>query len=219
MNQLGASLMCTNLMNVEKDVKELDQAGIDFYHIDVMDGNFVNNFTLGPDFVKQLRKITNTDIDVHIMAQDPDKFITMFADAGANRISLHVESTKHLQGALTKIRSLGLQVGVAINPATPLNSLKYILDTIDFVCLMTVNPGFAGQTFIDSMYNKIADLNHMIQTSGYDVAIEVDGNIGDQTIPLCKENGANWYVGGTSAIYNQTGSLSQNVEHTKELLK
>lgn len=219
MRKIGASLMCTNLMNVERDIKELDEAGIDFYHIDVMDGQFVNNFALSPDFVKQLKTITNTDIDVHIMAENCERFIDMFADAGADMISIHVESTNHLQAALSKIKERGLKAGVVLNPATPLNVLDYVLDLIDYVCIMTVNPGFAGQKFIPTMYEKIKAVNEIIQKSSYDIKIEVDGNIGEHTILQCMANGASLFVGGTSAIYKKTGTLAQNVAIVKELIK
>lgn len=217
--KLGPSLMCTNLMNVESDIKELDAANVDFYHIDIMDGNFVSNFTLGPDFVRQVRKLTNKPLDIHIMANNPEHYIELFAEAGADMISIHSEGTKHLQGALAKIRKLGLKSGVALNPETSIDVLQYVLDVTDYVCLMTVNPGFAGQKFIPAMYKKIRQLHEMIVASGYPIEIEVDGNIGEETIPQCKQNGAVLYVGGTSAVYKKGCTLFDNVQATRLLLQ
>ena len=217
-NKIGPSLMCTDLMNVKRDITELDEAGVDFYHIDIMDGNFVPNFTLGPDFVKSVRKQTNKPLDVHIMAEKPERFIEMLAEAGADMISIHAEATNHLEGTLAKIKNLGLKAGVAINPGTPLEVLNFVLNVTDYVCLMTVNPGFAGQKFIPSMYDKINKLDKMIKESGHNIEIEVDGNIGDLTIPKCKKNGATMFVGGTSIIYKKEGSLLDNVTAVKKLL-
>lgn len=219
MRKIAPSLMCTDLGNVESDIKELDKANVDFYHIDIMDGQFVPNFTLGPDFVKTVRALTNKPLDVHIMSYDPEKFIDLFHEPGADMISIHAEATKNLQGTLTKIQQLGMKSGVAINPSTPLSVLDYVYDVTDYVTLMTVNPGFAGQKFIPSMYEKIEELKSNILTRKLDIKIEVDGNIGETTIPKCIEVGADWFIGGTSAIYKKENSLYDNVQKTKELLK
>ncbi|ALV22138.1 MULTISPECIES: ribulose-phosphate 3-epimerase [Carnobacterium] len=218
MNKLGPSLMCTDLGNVEQDIKELDNAAVDFYHIDVMDGVFVPNFGLNPDFVKRVREITEKPLDVHLMVTDPSRYIDTFAEAGADMISIHAEATSNLQGDLARIQAHGLKAGVAINPATSLDVLEYVYDVTDYVVVMTVNPGFAGQKFIPATYDKIQELSDQIKKRGLQIEIQVDGNIGENTIPKCKDNGATMYIGGSSAVYNSTGTLKENVQKTKQLL-
>ena len=218
MNKLGPSLMCTDLGNVEQDIKELDNAAVDFYHIDVMDGVFVPNFGLNPDFVKRVREITEKPLDVHLMVTDPSRYIDTFAEAGADMISIHAEATTNLQGDLARIQAHGLKAGVAINPATSLDVLEYVYDVTDYVVVMTVNPGFAGQKFIPATYDKIQELSDQIKKRELQIEIQVDGNIGENTIPKCKDNGATMYIGGSSAVYNSTGTLKENVQKTKQLL-
>ncbi|MET2028483.1 ribulose-phosphate 3-epimerase [Enterococcus faecium] len=218
MNKLGPSLMCTDLGNVEQDIKELDNAAVDFYHIDVMDGVFVPNFGLNIDFVKRVREITEKPLDVHLMVTDPSRYIDTFAEAGADMISIHAEATTNLQGDLARIQAHGLKAGVAINPATTLDVLEYVYDVTDYVVVMTVNPGFAGQKFIPAIYDKIQELSDQIKKRGLKIEIQVDGNIGENTIPKCKDNGATMYIGGSSAVYNSAGTLEENVKKTKQLL-
>lgn len=219
MLKIGPSLMCTDLGNVENDIKELDKAEVDFYHIDIMDGQFVPNFTLGPDFVQMVSQVTQKPLDVHLMVENPERFIDMFADSGASMIAVHAEATTNLQGTLTRIRELGLKAGVAINPSTPLDVLDYVYSVVDYVIIMTVNPGFAGQTFITDMYEKINRLKSEIIKRNLSIDIEVDGNIGDQTIPLCVKNGATMFIGGTSSVYKKGKRLQDNIEHMRMVLE
>lgn len=218
MYKVAPSLMVTDLSRVGEDIKELDNAGVEQYHIDIMDGHFVPNFTLGPDFVKKVNELTNTPLDLHLMIENPENYIDMFYEAGADMISIHAEATNNLEGTLQKIQKLGMKAGVAINPATPLSVLDYVYPVIDYVLVMTVNPGFAGQKFIPAMYQKIADLRHIIDSKGMNIDIEVDGNLGSQTIPGCVNSGAEWFVGGTSSVYQKDHSLIENVAAVRQLL-
>lgn len=184
----------------------------------MMDGKFVPNFTLGQDFVRAVRRMTNTVIDVHLMIEQPERYIDLFADAGADMISIHQESTVNLYSTLEKIRNKGIKAGVAINPSTTFEFLEYVYDLTDYVVVMTVNPGFAGQKFIPAMYNKINKLNRKIKEYNRNIKIQVDGNIGAETLPKCKENGAAMYVLGTSAVFNNQSTLKENILNTRRLL-
>ncbi|WP_018665385.1 ribulose-phosphate 3-epimerase [Heyndrickxia acidiproducens] len=219
MNKIGPSLMCADLGHLAENIREMDKAGVDFYHLDVMDGLFVPNFTLGPDFIKTVRKLTDKPLDTHLMIRNPERYIDLFAGCGSDMISVHAEATDNLQGALVKIKNAGLKAGVAINPATPLDVLDYVYDVTDYVVVMTVNPGFAGQKFIPAVYEKIARLHEKIEQNHFDIEIEVDGNIGAGTIPACKQNGATMYVCGTSAVFKKEGTLGENVARTRQLLE
>jgi ribulose-phosphate 3-epimerase len=216
---IGPSLMCADLGNLRKSVQSLEAGGVDFYHLDIMDGKFVPNFTFGPDLIKAVRPLTKKPFDVHLMVEEPDQFIDLFGDAGANMISVHIEATKHLQKTLQHIRDRGMKAGLAINPSTPLTELDYVLDVTDYVCLMTVNPGFAGQSFIPSMLVKISDLKRMINASGFDIPIEVDGNISYEIIPKVMERGASMLVCGTSSLFKPNTDLQMQAEKLRSFVQ
>ncbi|EJF90430.1 ribulose-phosphate 3-epimerase [Bartonella tamiae] len=217
MSQLGASLMCADFLNLGSQIQSLEKGNIDFYHIDIMDGQFVDNFALSIDFIKAIRPTTQKLIDVHLMVKNPDRYIKLLADAGSDSVSIHSEVTPHLQASLQKIKDCGMKAGVALNPATKIEHLDYVADKMDLLLLMTVNPGFAGQKFIPTMYQKIADAKKWIHQHNPNIVIEVDGNIGASTIPECHKNGAEMYVLGTSALFRKENTIEKNIEITRAL--
>ncbi|AZP05206.1 ribulose-phosphate 3-epimerase [Jeotgalibaca ciconiae] len=197
---IAPSILSADFANLERDVKRAEEAGAKYIHIDAMDGNFVNNLTLGPNVVQAIRPHTKLPLDCHLMVEDPEKLIPSFAKAGADIISIHVEATKHIHGALQMIRNEDVAAGVVINPGTPVEAIKAVLGDVDLVLVMTVNPGFGGQSFIESTVSKISELNRLREEKGYDFLIEVDGGITDKTIKRCYQAGADIFVAG-SYIY------------------
>lgn len=202
MIKIAPSILSANFAKLGEEVKEVEAAGADLIHIDVMDGHFVPNITMGPIVVEALRPITKLPLDVHLMIENPDQYIEAFAKAGADWISVHVEACPHLHRTIQLIRSFGVKPGVVLNPHTPIESIQHILGDVYFVLLMTVNPGFGGQKFIESVVSKIEALSKIIEEKGYDVEIEIDGGITAETIVPCAKAGASIFVAG-SAIYNK----------------
>jgi ribulose-phosphate 3-epimerase len=185
------------------EAKEVDIPEIEYLHIDVMDGHFVPNITFGPKVVYSLKKHTRFKLDVHLMIENVDDYIPQFAEAGANIITIHQEATRHLDRSLNLIRDSGSKVGVTINPATSVETLQWVLDIVDLVLIMSVNPGFGGQSFIESSVRKIRQLAEMKQKGNHKFIIEVDGGIDHQTAPLTYQAGAEYFVSG-NAIFGQT---------------
>ncbi|WP_339288885.1 ribulose-phosphate 3-epimerase [Ureibacillus sp. FSL K6-0786] len=202
MIKIAPSILSANFAKLGDEVKEVEEAGADLIHIDVMDGHFVPNITMGPIVVEALRPVTKLPLDVHLMIENPDQYIEAFAKAGADWISVHVEACPHLHRTIQLIRSFGVKPGVVLNPHTPIEMIQHVLGDVDFVLLMTVNPGFGGQKFIDSVVPKIEALSKMIKENGYNVEIEIDGGITEETIIPCAKAGATIFVAG-SAIYNK----------------
>lgn len=201
--KIAPSILSADFANLEKEVKRIEKAGADYVHIDAMDGVFVNNLTLGPNIVQAIRPHTKLPLDCHLMIQNPENLIPAFAKAGADIISIHVEATNHIHGAIQLIKNEKIAAGVVINPGTPLAMIKPILGDIDMVLVMTVNPGFGGQTFIESTLSKIKELKELRETNNYTYKIEVDGGISDQTISRALEAGADIFVAG-SYIFGAT---------------
>lgn len=219
MRLLGASLMCADFLQLGKQLAELDKAGIDFYHIDIMDGQFVDNFALSIDFIKSIKPVTTKPIDVHLMVNKPERYIESLIKAGVDIITVHAEAVTHLHGVLSNIRDHGIKAGVALNPSTPVTSLDHVVDMIDVLLIMTVNPGFAGQKFITTMYKKICFANKWLKEQGSNAIIEVDGNIGHHTIPTCVAEGAEMFVLGTSALFHNRGGLAKNLLETRKIIE
>jgi len=201
-NMIAPSILSADFSRLGEDITAVVKAGADVIHIDVMDGHFVPNITIGPLVVDAVRKITDMPLDVHLMISNPDRYIDDFAAAGADWITVHVETCPHLHRTIQAIKGLGKKAGAVLNPATPLESLDYVLDDLDLVMLMSVNPGFGGQSFIPSAIPKIRKLKEMIDARGLSVGIEMDGGISPKNLAEVSAAGANIFVAG-SAIFGQ----------------
>ena len=216
---IAPSMMCADYARFTETLRTFEETGIELLHIDVMDGVFVKNYTLGTDFCRNLRRMSPIPLDLHLMITEPEQKIAWFDVQPGEYVSVHAEATCHLQRALAAIRSLGAHPVAALNPATPLNVLDYVLDDIDAVLLMTVNPGFAGQKLIPSMLAKIADCRAYLDERGYSgVGIEVDGNVSYENARKMRAAGANIYVSGSSGVFSGD-DLGANIAKMRECVK
>ncbi|MDR1556136.1 MAG: ribulose-phosphate 3-epimerase [Tannerellaceae bacterium] len=216
--KISASLACADMLNLEREVRLLERAGIDLLHIDIMDGIFVPNYGLNMDIMRALKRITDIPMECHLMIHDPERYIERITEAGGRYLSVHYEATLHIQRALALIRRNNMKAGVALNPATSIEVLDYIADDIDFVNLMMINPGFAGQKLIPAMIRKISDTRKYLDRRGKEhIDILVDGNVSIDNIPSMVEAGATILVGGTSGIFRKNHSIEESVELVRTL--
>lgn len=200
MKLIAPSVLSADFSRIEQQVKMITEAGADLLHLDVMDGHFVPNITFGPKMVADIRKLTNLPLDVHLMISEPEKYVNEFAKAGADWISVHYEASDHLNRLIQQVKDAGAKAGVVVNPATNVNVLEEILPYADFILLMSVNPGFGGQKFIESSTEKAKKLSAMIQSSGNKAFIEMDGGIGTGNIKMLSDAGVNVFVAGNSVF-------------------
>ncbi|PWA13463.1 ribulose-phosphate 3-epimerase [Pueribacillus theae] len=203
MVKIAPSILSANFSKLGEEIKEVEAGGADYIHVDVMDGHFVPNLTIGPLIVEAIRPITSLPLDVHLMIENPDLYIKDFAEAGADILSVHVEACPHLHRSIQLIKEQGIKAGVVLNPATPISSIQHIIEEVDLVLLMTVNPGFGGQKFISSVIPKMKELHSLVKEKRLSIDIEIDGGVNSETALSCVEAGANVLVAG-SAIFNQS---------------
>lgn len=202
MIKIAPSILSANFSRLADEIKDVEKGGADYIHVDVMDGHFVPNITIGPLVVEAIRPITTLPLDVHLMIEDPDQYIPLFAKAGADIISVHVEACTHLHRTIHHIKDLGIKAGVVLNPGTPVSFIETVIEDVDLVLLMTVNPGFGGQAFIPSVLKKIKEVSELANNRNLHIDIEVDGGVNEETARACVAAGANVLVAG-SAIYNE----------------
>ncbi|MBB4823977.1 ribulose-phosphate 3-epimerase [Sporosarcina luteola] len=201
MVKIAPSILSADFSKLGEEVREVEKAGAELIHIDVMDGHFVPNITMGPIVVDALRPVTTLPLDVHLMIENPDNYIEQFAKVGADYITVHVEACRHLHRTLQLIKSFGVKPGVVLNPHTPIETIQHVLEDVDMVLFMTVNPGFGGQKFIHNVLPKVEQLATIIRERNLSIEIEIDGGINEETIVPCVQAGASIFVAG-SAIYN-----------------
>ncbi|MEH7400681.1 ribulose-phosphate 3-epimerase [Gottfriedia acidiceleris] len=202
MVKIAPSILSANFAKLGEEILDVERGGADYIHVDVMDGHFVPNITIGPLIVEAIRPVTKLPLDVHLMIEKPDQYIEQFVKAGADIITVHVEACTHLHRTIQTIKSFGIKAGVVLNPATPVSTIEQIIDDVDMVLLMTVNPGFGGQKFIQSVVPKIKQVANLIKERNLSVEIEIDGGVDEHTAKICVEAGATVLVAG-SAVYNK----------------
>ena len=207
--KISPSILSADFSILGDEIKNLEKAGADLIHIDVMDGHFVPNITIGPPIIKQIRKCTKLPFDVHLMISPVEKYIKAFADAGSDIITLHPEATDNLKRAVQTVKSFGKKAGVSLNPKTPISALMDVINDIDLILIMSVNPGFAGQSFMGEVLPKVTELRKMINDKKLKIDIEIDGGINFETAPLAVKAGANILVSGTTIF---SGSLKDNIQ-------
>lgn len=214
MVKIAPSILSANFARLGDDIKAAEDGGADWLHVDVMDGHFVPNITIGPPVVKALRPLTKMPFDVHLMISDPDKYLAEFIDAGANYLTVHAEACGHLHRTLAFIRSKGVKAGVALNPSTPVSLIQHVLDELDLVVIMTVNPGFGGQKFIKGVLSKVKEVKALIGSRP--IEIEIDGGVTAENSKTCVEAGATVLVAG-NAVFKGAGTIAQNIASIKSL--
>lgn len=213
---LSPSLLSANFAELKKDIEKLEKGGADYLHLDVMDGNYVPNISFGAPIIKSVKKVTKLPLDVHLMIDKPEKFIKDFVDAGADIITIHGESTIHLHRVIQMIKSFGIKAGLSLNPSTTLESLKYVIEDLDLILIMSVNPGFGGQSFIPAMKDKIKETRDLIDENSLDIILQVDGGVKIDNIEEIVSLGADLIVVGSDIF--KADDLESRVKEFKDLI-
>lgn len=218
--KIAPSMMCANMLQLEDDIRALEKAQVEFFHIDIMDNHFVPNITLSPDFAKLLRKNSKIPLDVHLMIENPEKSISIFDFQPGEYVTVHYESTPHIHRALSAIKDTGAHAGIALNPGSPLSLIEDLICDIDMLLLMTVNPGFAGQKLIESGLTKIEKARKMLDDAGReDILLEVDGNVSFENAKKMRAAGADTFVAGSSSVFRNDLSIAQGVEELRKCIQ
>lgn len=216
--KIAPSILSADFANLGRDVKAIIDHGADYVHIDVMDNHFVPNLTFGPPIIKAIRPYTDATFDCHLMISPVDQILQDFVDAGADIITVHPEAGPHTHRTLQAIKAAGVKAGVSLNPGTPVSAIKHMIDLVDLILIMTVNPGFGGQKFIP-LIDKIAEARALIDASGRDIDLEVDGGIAPNTIKQVADAGANVFVAGTAVFKDGVDGISSNIQALRSALK
>ncbi|MBU0698878.1 MAG: ribulose-phosphate 3-epimerase [Proteobacteria bacterium] len=216
MKLIAPSILSADFSRLGDEIRAVEDAGADWIHVDVMDGHFVPNITIGPLIVEAARKVTSLPLDVHLMIESPERYIKDFADAGADLISVQVEACVHLNRTIQMIKEIGLRAGVVLNPSTPLATIEWVLKDVDFVMIMSVNPGFGGQKFIPNSLDKVKDLRGMTRENGLSTLIEIDGGVNEKTIKNISDAGVDVFVAG-SAIF-ESSDYKETITRFRKLI-
>lgn len=215
--KIAPSILSADFANLQRDIELVENNQVDVLHVDIMDGHFVPNITFGPNVVAAIRPFTKLPLDCHLMIEQPERYVEAFAKAGADIINVHVEATPHIHRVLQLIKSFGVKAAVTINPGTPVSAIEPVLHLVEMVLVMTVNPGFGGQSFLPECLAKVAALDELRRTKGYTYEIEVDGGVTDQTIGACRDAGADVFVAG-SYIYDAENP-AERIQALKDVLE
>ncbi len=216
MKYIAPSILSADFSKLGDEIKSVEEAGADWIHVDVMDGHFVPNITIGPLVVEAARRVTSLPIDVHLMIENPDRYIKDFAKAGADLISVQVEACVHLNRTIQIIKESGLRAGAVLNPSTPLSSIEWIIEEVDFIMIMSVNPGFGGQNFIPNSLDKVGALRKMIRDRGLATLIEIDGGVNEKTIKNISDAGVDVFVAGSAIFKNP--DYKKTIDRFRELI-